>query len=102
MNARLHVFVSGKVQGVSYRGYARRAALELGLKGWVRNLWRRISPPQPKAAPPRLSGVMVKDEACLTYVPKEDALREVIDGREYFFCSKECRKKFLSDKKSAG
>jgi acylphosphatase len=39
MNARLHVFVSGKVQGVSYRGYARRAALELGLKGWVRNLY---------------------------------------------------------------
>jgi YHS domain-containing protein len=45
---------------------------------------------------------MVKDEACLTYVPKEDALREVIDGREYFFCSKECRKKFLSDRKTAG
>ena len=39
MNARLHVFVSGKVQGVSYRGYARRAALELGLKGWIRNLY---------------------------------------------------------------
>jgi acylphosphatase len=39
VNARLHVFVSGKVQGVSYRGYARRAALELGLKGWIRNLY---------------------------------------------------------------
>lgn len=39
MNARLHVFISGKVQGVSYRGFARRAALELGLKGWVRNLY---------------------------------------------------------------
>jgi YHS domain-containing protein len=69
---------------------------------FVRNIWRRISRPAPKAAKPRLSGVMVKDEACLTYVPKEDALREVIDGREYFFCSKECRKKFLSDRKSAG
>ena len=39
MYARLHVFVSGKVQGVSYRGYVRRAALELGLTGWVRNLY---------------------------------------------------------------
>lgn len=39
MNARLHVFISGKVQGVSYRGFARRAALELGLKGWIRNLY---------------------------------------------------------------
>jgi uncharacterized protein len=69
---------------------------------FVRNLWRKIAPPQPKTAQPRLSGVMVKDEACLTYVAKEEALREVIDGREYFFCSKECRKKFLSDRKSAG
>jgi acylphosphatase len=39
VNARLHVFISGRVQGVSYRGFARRAALELGLKGWVRNLY---------------------------------------------------------------
>jgi Acylphosphatases len=39
VNARLHVFVTGKVQGVSYRGFARRTALELGLKGWVRNLY---------------------------------------------------------------
>jgi YHS domain-containing protein len=69
---------------------------------FVRNLWRRIAPPQPKASQRRLSGVMVKDEACLTYVAKEDALREVIDGREYFFCSKECRKKFLGDKKAPG
>lgn len=67
----------------------------------VRNLWRKIAPPQPKTPQHRLSGVMVKDEACLTYVAKEDALREMIDGREYFFCSKECRKKFLGDRKSA-
>jgi len=36
---RLHVFVSGKVQGVSYRGFVRRAAHDLGLTGWVRNLY---------------------------------------------------------------
>ncbi|MFQ6070154.1 MAG: YHS domain-containing protein [Candidatus Aminicenantales bacterium] len=41
------------------------------------------------------SRLMVKDEYCNTYLPREEALREVIDGKEYFFCSPECRHKFL-------
>jgi YHS domain-containing protein len=44
---------------------------------------------------------MVKDEACQTYIPEENALREVIDGHEQFFCSKECRTKFLEERKRA-
>lgn len=32
------VFVSGFVQGVGYRHFVRQKALELGLKGWVKNL----------------------------------------------------------------
>ena len=32
------VFVSGRVQGVGFRESARRAALERGVVGWVRNL----------------------------------------------------------------
>jgi acylphosphatase len=39
MNARAHFYVSGWVQGVSFRGYARQRARELGLTGWVRNLY---------------------------------------------------------------
>ncbi len=35
---RIHVFVSGIVQGVFFRDHARRWAEELGLVGWVRNL----------------------------------------------------------------
>jgi len=31
-------FVSGLVQGVSFRYYTRREALNLGLSGWARNL----------------------------------------------------------------
>jgi acylphosphatase len=38
MNARVHLIVSGQVQGVFYRANTRRAANGLGLKGWVRNL----------------------------------------------------------------
>ena len=39
MNARVHFFVSGRVQGVAFRGYIRKWAQELGLQGWVRNLY---------------------------------------------------------------
>lgn len=35
---RVHIYVSGRVQGVFYRSNTRKKALELGLKGWVRNL----------------------------------------------------------------
>ncbi|MCM8784070.1 MAG: acylphosphatase [Candidatus Omnitrophica bacterium] len=35
---RIHVFYSGKVQGVGFRFTAESFALELGLVGWVRNL----------------------------------------------------------------
>ena len=36
--AMVHIFVSGRVQGVFYRESAKRKAEELGLLGWVRNL----------------------------------------------------------------
>ncbi len=38
LNARVHVFVSGRVQGVFFRSGTKKKALELGLSGWVRNL----------------------------------------------------------------
>lgn len=38
MKQELHLFVSGHVQGVSYRANAAAMAERLGLAGWVRNL----------------------------------------------------------------
>ena len=35
---RLHLFISGSVQGVCYRMYTREKARQLGLTGWGRNL----------------------------------------------------------------
>ena len=35
---RVHVYVSGVVQGVYYRASTQREAERLGLHGWVRNL----------------------------------------------------------------
>jgi acylphosphatase len=34
---RMHVVVSGRVQGIGFRWFVRETAIELGLAGWVRN-----------------------------------------------------------------
>jgi acylphosphatase len=41
VEARLHAIVHGRVQGVSFRYYTLRRARELGLTGYVHNLWDR-------------------------------------------------------------
>lgn len=34
---RVHIFISGRVQGIFFRSFIQRRALMLDLKGWVRN-----------------------------------------------------------------
>ncbi|MBN1382914.1 MAG: acylphosphatase [Deltaproteobacteria bacterium] len=34
---RMHVYISGRVQGVFFRAGTQRTARDLGLTGWVRN-----------------------------------------------------------------
>ena len=36
---RLHAIVEGRVQGVGFRFFVEETAIELELKGWVRNRW---------------------------------------------------------------
>ncbi len=36
---RLHAYITGMVQGVGFRYYVLQHAQDLGLTGWVRNLW---------------------------------------------------------------
>ncbi len=35
---RLHIYVSGKVQGVWFRACAQQEAIDANLTGWIRNL----------------------------------------------------------------
>lgn len=39
VNARVHLFIEGRVQGVFYRAFTRDSAARLGLKGWAKNLY---------------------------------------------------------------
>ena len=35
---RVHIFYSGRVQGVGFRFVSERSAVELGVVGWIKNL----------------------------------------------------------------
>jgi len=37
-NERLHIWVTGRVQGVGFRAFVAQAAYNIGLTGWVRNI----------------------------------------------------------------
>jgi YHS domain-containing protein len=38
---------------------------------------------------------LVQDPSCHTYIPERSAVRKKIAGRVYYFCSKECLRKYL-------
>jgi YHS domain-containing protein len=41
---------------------------------------------------------MVQDPVCKTYIPRRDAVKKKIGGRDYFFCSEACASKFEPEK----
>jgi YHS domain-containing protein len=42
-----------------------------------------------------LQDVLVEDPVCHTFVPKGQAQPLLLEGEKYYFCSDECRKKFI-------
>jgi uncharacterized protein len=62
------------------------------VKGWISpSRSRRIERARGER---ELEGEMVKDPYCETYIPRDSAIRARIDGRDHYFCSKECLRKF--------
>lgn len=43
---------------------------------------------------------LVQDPFCKTYVPKSHAIIREINGRQQYFCSRECCEKYLSENNS--
>ena len=42
-----------------------------------------------------IDDIMVKDPLCETYFPQRKGIKEVIKGETLYFCSKECRDKYV-------
>jgi len=64
------------------------------LKSWMapRNTQKTATYHQ---ATPEIDDVMVKDPFCEVYFPKRDGIRMTHKGQELFFCSTQCRDKFI-------
>jgi YHS domain-containing protein len=45
--------------------------------------------------PTAIAEEMVRDPVCQLYLPRSEAIRRNVQGREHFFCSPGCLDKFL-------
>jgi uncharacterized protein len=56
---------------------------------------RRVRQETGRQAPTAVAEEMVRDPVCQLYLPRAEAIRRRVQGREYFFCSPGCLDKFL-------
>lgn len=60
------------------------------------------TPKKPGESPIRsnetITDEMVMDPSCHVYIPKLEAITAKIAGETIYFCSKECKKKYLEEK----
>lgn len=71
-NKRVHVYISGRVQGVGFRNFTRKTAKKLGVTGWVKNL-------SDGRVETVLSGKQEKVNEMLGYLEKGPSLARVDD-----------------------
>jgi YHS domain-containing protein len=60
---------------------------------FIRRLFTVLQAPRQERFPTAAASQLVKDPVCGTYVAKQTAL----SARNKFFCSEQCRSKFLTD-----
>jgi YHS domain-containing protein len=87
----LLISVLRSVVGVILKGFAE-------LFGPPKNAGHRAA-----GTPPNLptGGELKKDPSCGTYIAVQSALQKTMDGETYYFCSPECRDKFLLERASS-
>lgn len=74
----------------------------------ARSIWEDLKkglgkrrPKSPSSPPPRVTDRLVRDPVCGVYCPRSSAYTAIWKGKVYYFCSEECRQKFLAEKGSA-
>ena len=69
------------------------------LKSWMlKHLPAAGGPPDSDRAPAEIDDVMVKDPYCEVYFPKRKGIQLKVKGEDLYFCSPECRDKFIESK----
>ncbi|MBN1850417.1 MAG: YHS domain-containing protein [Deltaproteobacteria bacterium] len=63
----------------------------------IKIFWGATKQVKDKRRPTGVIDEMVQDPFCKTYIPRREAIRKNIGGKEYFFCSQECADKFQSE-----
>lgn len=67
--------------------------------------WMMTGPPAPDkvstASVGEIDDVMIQDPVCGIYVPKGNSVGLQYKGQELFFCSQECKDKFIDSHKQA-
>jgi YHS domain-containing protein len=58
----------------------------------------RVATRRPAAGAGQITGRMVRDRVCQTFLPEERALQLTRGGETHFFCSPACRERFLMEK----
>ncbi|NIP49908.1 MAG: hypothetical protein GWO30_07965 [Gammaproteobacteria bacterium] len=53
-----------------------------------------LKPPAPPAEKTTRGEDMVQDPECETFIPKNDAIKSLVNGKSIYFCSTECRDKY--------
>lgn len=69
-------------------------------KSWIAP---RATPRQPfpgRAENP-IDDVMIKDPYCDAYFPQRNGVHLSVDGKDLYFCSKECRDKYVASQSRA-
>jgi len=54
-----------------------------------------------RQTPGQIDDIMIKDPFCETYFPKRDGVHLKVDGKDLYFCSSDCRDKYVVQQSSA-